>query len=273
MRLVLIVPAFPKLSETFIVSKFLGLLDKGWDVHIACDASDPPEWKKFPDLESRPGIRERVHCGWPHRPRWLALLLLPAMFVKSFFRNRRGTMRYLRKGWPRFGFDTLRRFYLDANLLGLKPDVIHFEFGTLALGRMHSTEIIGCKVVVSFRGFDMNFAGLETPTHYREVWESADALHLLGDDLWRKAQRRGCPRDKVHALIPPAIDVNFFVPADRRHTETAGTRERPLRILSVGRLEWKKGYEYAISAVRILRQQGVNSLPVQCVVFMTIVRC
>src|SRR5580765_5932152 len=103
MRLVLIVPEFPKLSETFIVSKFLGLLDKGWDVHIACDKSDSLEWKRFPELVSRPGIRARVHCGWPHRPQWLALLLLPASLVKSFSINRRGTVRYLKQGWPRFG--------------------------------------------------------------------------------------------------------------------------------------------------------------------------
>ena len=258
MRLVLVVPAFPKLSETFIVSKFLGLLEKGWDVHIACDASDPSEWKKFPDLVSRPGIRERVHCGWPHRPRWLALLLLPVLFVKCLLINRRGTVRYLKQRWSRFGFDTLRRFYLDANLLGLNPNVTHFEFGTLALGRMHLKEIIDSKVVVSFRGYDLNFAGLENPTYYQEVWTNADALHLLGGDLWRRAQRRGCPPDKVHALIPPAIDVQFFVSGGRQHTETTGAPERPLRILSVGRLEWKKGYEYAISAVRILRQQGLN---------------
>jgi glycosyltransferase involved in cell wall biosynthesis len=258
MRVVLIVPAFPKLSETFIVSKFLGLLEKGWDVQIACDSSDLAEWKNFPDLASRSGIRERVHRAWPHRPRWVALLLLPVMLVNSFIRNRRGTLRYLKQCWPRFGWDTLRRLYLDANLLVLSPNVIHFEFGTLALGRMHLKDVLGCKVVVSFRGYDLNFAGLENPTHYREVWDGADALHLLGDDLWRRAQRRGCPPDKVHALIPPAIDVKFFVPGDHRHTEETGTRERPLRILSVGRLEWKKGYEYALSAVSILREQGVN---------------
>ncbi|MEO8427017.1 MAG: glycosyltransferase [Verrucomicrobiota bacterium] len=167
-------------------------------------------------------------------------------------------MRYLTQGWSRFGIDTLRRFYLDANLLGLNPNVAHFEFGTLALGRMHLKEIIDAKVVVSFRGYDLNFAGLENPTHYQEVWDGADALHLLGDDLWRRAQRRGCPADKAHALIPPAIDVQFFVPGDRKHTEATGGSARPLRILSVGRLEWKKGYEYAISAMRILRQQGLN---------------
>ena len=36
MRLVLVVPRFPRLSETFIVSKFVGLTDAGWDVHVVC---------------------------------------------------------------------------------------------------------------------------------------------------------------------------------------------------------------------------------------------
>ncbi|MGQ9525954.1 MAG: glycosyltransferase family 4 protein, partial [Armatimonadota bacterium] len=37
-----------------------------------------------------------------------------------------------------------------------------------------------------------------------------------------------------------------------------GTESRPLRILSVGRLEWKKGYEYALQAAKLLRDKGVR---------------
>ena len=37
-----------------------------------------------------------------------------------------------------------------------------------------------------------------------------------------------------------------------------GTAERPLRILSVGRLEWKKGYDYALEAVKLLVERGVR---------------
>src|SRR5437879_10267574 len=76
-RLVLIVPSFPKLSETFIVSKFLGLLEKGWDVHIVCGESKAEEWRNFPALNGHAEARSRVRISWPHRPQWLALLLLP----------------------------------------------------------------------------------------------------------------------------------------------------------------------------------------------------
>ena len=49
MKLVLVTNQFPKFSETFIVSKLLGLLDHGWDVHVICNRSDDDQWARAPD--------------------------------------------------------------------------------------------------------------------------------------------------------------------------------------------------------------------------------
>jgi colanic acid/amylovoran biosynthesis glycosyltransferase len=101
--------------------------------------------------------------------------------------------------------------------------------------------------------------GLDKPDYFREVWEQSDALHLLGADLWRRALCRGCLPLKPHALIAPAIDAEFFDPANHVPVNNDGSPSRPVRILSVGRLEWKKGYEYAICAARLLRDGGVRA--------------
>ena len=240
MKAVLIVPNFPRLSESFIVSKFLGLLHGGWDVHVLCAASDSAQMKNFPALQNNPEARRRVKVGWPHRPQWLAALLIPIALFCCFLSNPLGSWRYLRLGVKRFGFDVLRRFYLDADVIASKPDLVHFEFGTLAIDRMHLKELLNCKVIVSFRGYDLNYSGLEQPDYFGEVWAKADALHLLGEDLWRRAQQRGCPADKPHALIPPAVRTEFFKPGERNAGDEETPGMRPIRILSVGRLEWKK---------------------------------
>ncbi|MCB0005344.1 MAG: glycosyltransferase, partial [Anaerolineales bacterium] len=255
MRLVLVVSAFPKLSETFIVSKFLGLLDAGWDVHIVCRRSNASEWHNFPELANRPDIRHRIHLTWPTKPRWRASLLMPVALGRVLLAN----PGYGRRGWRRWGIGMLRHTYLDAALAELKPDLVHFEFGSLAVERMHLPQMLNCPVTVSFRGYDLNYIGLEKADYYAPLWRKAAGLHLLGHDLWQRAQRRGCPADKPHALIPPAIDTTFFQPEEPRTIESAvGTPDRPLRILSVGRLEWKKGYEYALQAVQLLQQQGIH---------------
>ena len=255
-RLVMVVPGFPKLSETFIVTKFLGLLERGWDVHLVCSHSDPKDWKAFPQLNGHPDIRSRVHVSWPLIPRWLAgLLIIPAL-VRGFAQASDATWSYLRKGFNRFILDVIRRFYLDLELISLKPDIIHFEFGSLAAGRTHLKDLLDCKISVSFRGYDLNFVGLDQPDYYNEVWKKADACHFLGEDLWQRAQARGCPPEMPHMLIPPAVHLDKFPILDRPSSEVPGTREKPLKILSVGRLEWKKGYEFALSAMKILKDQG-----------------
>lgn len=255
-RVALVVPAFPKTSETFIVSKVLGLLERGWDVHVVCGRSEESEWERFPQLPRTRDIRRRVHVDWPHRPGWKAAMLAPLAALSSAAAAPAATARFTARGLRRYGTKgLLRRLYLESSLIRLAPDVIHFEFGALAPGRMYLRELLGGRVVVSFRGYDLNFVGLDRPGHYDPVWAAADALHFLGRDLRRRALRRGCPPDLLYALIPPAIDAGYFRPAPREPHEV--TRERPLRILSVGRLEWKKGYESALLALRSLRGEGV----------------
>ena len=46
-RILLVCNQFPKLSESFIVRKLLGLMRMGWDVQVACNRSDPEQWAQL----------------------------------------------------------------------------------------------------------------------------------------------------------------------------------------------------------------------------------
>lgn len=252
-RLALVVPIFPRLSETFIVSKFLGLLDAGWDAHIVCQRIDRAAWDAYPDLGRR-DLRGRVHVAAPHESRLTAAARWLPENVETALRAPGAARRYWTTGRGSGG-RLLKQAYLDAPLIALRPDIVHFEFGSLAVGRTYLKQRLGSKLTVSFRGYDLHHVGLEQPDYYRDVWAAADGLHLLGEKLWEWALRRGCPPDMPHVLIPPAIDTAFFTPGAGREERPAGA---PLRILSVGRLDWKKGYEYGLDAIRLLREAGVG---------------
>lgn len=146
---------------------------------------------------------------------------------------------------------------LDEMLAELEPDIVHFGYGVLAAGRMHLREALGCRAVVSFRGFDLNSFRLDDPSAYDDVWRSADMLHLVSEDLWRRAQSRGCPPDRPHAIIHDAVDT-AQLHAPERPPDHVGSAERPLRLLSVGRLHWKKGHEHALAAVKQLTDDGLS---------------
>jgi colanic acid/amylovoran biosynthesis glycosyltransferase len=257
-RLVLIVSNFPQLSETFIVSKFLGLLARGWDVHIVCGHSNPKIWDMYPALLSSPGIKKRVHITWPHRPKWITVLLYPFALLRLLIKAPNKTMGYIKRGLKRFKWDTFRYLYLDAELITLNPDCVHIEFGSLAAKLTYIKELLDTKLCVSFRGYDLNIVELEDPAYYTEVWQNADACHFLGEDLWNRAQKRGCPVDMPRALIPPALDLSAFPTPHPKRPGRLGTADNPLRILSVGRLAWKKGYDFALQSVKMLIDEGVS---------------
>lgn len=146
----------------------------------------------------------------------------------------------------------------EETAAALEPDIVHFEFGHLARGRLGARALGRSRVVASLRGNDINVLGLDEPEYYRELWTGIDALHVLSSRLLVRARQRGCPPSMPHITIPPAVDAPLFDGQGRRHEGIVGTARRPLRILSVGRLHWMKGYPSALHAVALLEARGIH---------------
>jgi colanic acid/amylovoran biosynthesis glycosyltransferase len=239
MRVLLVGGPFPLLSETFIVAHFRGLLARGIDVHYW--GSEGDAWDGFPGLAEE--ARGRLHA---HAPREQ-----PARSARDLLAGA-ASPRVLAAARGQSPGEATRRLVAGARVARLRPDLIHFEFGVAARETMWMGDIARCPMVVSFRGYDLNYTGLDEPGYFDEVWRRADAIHCLGEDLWQRAQRRGCPAGMRHALIAPAVDTARFAPHDDVR------RDGPLVILTVARLHWKKGHVYGLQAVRELVDAGVE---------------
>lgn len=148
----------------------------------------------------------------------------------------------------------LKKFIRGHYFIRNRFDVIHFEFATLAKEWIGVKKVVESKVVVSFRGYDLNYFEVDSQTTYNEVWNSADAFHFLGKDLFRRALKRNYNGEKPNYFISPAIDLNFFKGEGQKKYLTNGK----LHIVSVGRVVWKKGYEYGLKALKILVDKKCN---------------
>jgi hypothetical protein len=118
-------------------------------------------------------------------------------------------------------------------------------------------EAAGCRIVTSFRGYDLNSYRVEDAGCYDQVWRDTDVVHAVSEAIWQRAGERGCPPEQAHAVVTDAVDVDWFEPPAVRD-EVVGTSARPLRLLTVGRLHWKKGHDYAIAATRALLDRGIE---------------
>ncbi len=85
------------------------------------------------------------------------------------------------------------------------------------------------------------------------LFRYADGYHFISEFVADNTQRLGLPVTIPSWRIEPAIDLTLFRPAPRAVPEP----QQPLRVISVGRLEWEKGYELALDAIARVRDAGV----------------
>ena len=149
---------------------------------------------------------------------------------------------------------TLRAWWLGLHLMRLRPDVLHYEWLTVAANHRRLLEAWRGPLVLSCRGSDLPVGG---PARNRPaaaaleaLFERADAVHCVSEATRRDALAFGLPPEKA-VLIPAAVDVECFrPPADR-------TPSDDFTIVSVGWLRWLKGHEYAVLVLAELARQGI----------------
>ncbi|HMS64402.1 MAG TPA: glycosyltransferase [Ignavibacteria bacterium] len=150
-------------------------------------------------------------------------------------------------------YNSMKTIYLNAHILAHKLDWLHFGYATTALKRENVASAIGAKAGVSFRGFDINVYPLKNPGCYDKLWKNIDKVHCISDYLYKKALLLGLNEKTPYEKISPAIDVKLF-----EFKSNAGKINSPVRILSVGRLNWVKNFETAISIMKILTDKGID---------------
>ncbi|RYE26057.1 MAG: colanic acid biosynthesis glycosyltransferase WcaL [Sphingobacteriales bacterium] len=228
------------LQSSFLTEKFVRL-GKEVDMHMLVWDSEKNA-QLFATSHSI--TRSKIHLGGSKHT--LSLMNVFTLLYLSIFNSR------IRK----FLFDgsfikNVKKVITYLPIFSLKPDIIHFEFGILARETVMLKKLTDAKMIASFRGYDMYYTGLDDKDYYKNVWQHADGFHFLGNDLKQHAMKRGYTTNKIEAIIPPAIDTDFFTPTKAEKADDV------FNIVSVGRLTWRKGYDNALQAMRHLKDQGI----------------
>lgn len=248
-RLLIVTNSIPLPASDFLKDKIMGLNDS-FELHLLCWDSKA---NKEEFVRRYPVKAERIHLYPNQKGVWNRMMatimsffffLLHPLQSLAILKKIRANNKGLK--------NIIHEYILYAPLIKIKPGIIHFEFGTLAVGFKDVKDYFPLKASTSFRGYDLNYVALDDPAYYSKVWNAFDGYHFLGNDLKNRAIKRGYRQGRLEALIAPAIDTSLFSPAEHSARNTA-----KFIIVSTGRLVWKKGYEYGIRAVAALKQKGI----------------
>jgi glycosyltransferase involved in cell wall biosynthesis len=147
-------------------------------------------------------------------------------------------------------FDGLRRSGVDVRTSPRGADVLYLPWTATAVDRPEVFDL-GPPVVISCRGAQVNVAPWNPERSLLRAglpgaFERAAAVHCVSAAIRAEAGHFGLDPHKA-TVIRPAVDLDRFRP---------GPLPGRGALVSVGRLQWRKGYEYSLLAVRRLVDRG-----------------
>ncbi len=249
MKIALVANTFPSVSETFIYNHAAGLAHAGLDVTVvaARPSGDGPLFADFDGLRYDGPVRYPLLAG---------SLKETSKRVASRLGALTGRERTVwHEARSRYG---LGRRAVRATLLALPLtdfDLVHFELSGLAVAWLDALPLLApAKLVVSCRGAAEQITPLvdaRRVDELRSVFAAVDRVHCVSDDMLGTCIQYGLARERAF-VNRPAIDLSRFRRSRPYDARTTG----PYRLLSTGRLHWKKGVEFALIAMRALLDAG-----------------
>ncbi len=150
----------------------------------------------------------------------------------------------------------IKKTVLYSKIIQYKPDVIHIQWATHVREYEDLIRSKKFKIVVSLRGRQINISPVVNPAFtelYQRIFPQISAFHAVSKAIAQQASKYGAMLEKTQVIYSPVPD--FFI---QSFCEEDGFLRSPFKILSVGRFHWKKGYMYALDAMKILKEKDVS---------------
>ncbi len=227
MRIAIIVNEFPAVSETFILNKVKMLADSNHSITVFCSRFNKKLWK---DLVKQ---KKNIH----------PIALNKTTFRFYLLKNPQDALKIIGNSKR-----SIYNHYIIQTLNSVNADVIHFEFSGIAASLSQSLYKLQAKVIVSCRGSAEKVKLAESGKRKAEiagVFNAVNAIHCVSGDL-KQTILPYCQQPEKIFINHPGINIKKFTPKPKSSSNVS------LKILSVGRLVFQKGYVTGLQVMQKL---------------------
>lgn len=149
----------------------------------------------------------------------------------------------------------MNTFLKYAAVLVASPDIFHLQWCSNVDFWIPLQER-GIKVVCSLRGRLVNSLPLSDSiirNRYKDYFPCVDGFHSVSKALKKEATKYDAPLNKINIIYSglPLQSLQYNPPQEYK-------KSNPYEILSIGRSNWKKGYNYALKAMQILKLDNIR---------------
>jgi colanic acid/amylovoran biosynthesis glycosyltransferase len=176
----------------------------------------------------------------------------------NFFVNFKKTLLLYRRLKNKSRYDIYKRSLVLLPILFHKPEIIHIQWIRSFEIFENMEDILQTKFIISIRGTQLSVSSFLYPEVRRitvKATNSAIKIHSISDDLTEQLLEINPSIKNKIVKINPGIDLEqFSLPTTFFRRE----KQYPLQIISVCRLSWKKGLDYALHALSYLHKKNIN---------------
>jgi len=148
----------------------------------------------------------------------------------------------------------LKVYAITGSLLKHKCEIFHIQWSK-EIGNWVFLEDLGIKIVLSLRGAQINYSPLANDllaNQYRQIFPGLNGFHAVSKAIKLKAAEYGANLEKIQVIYSGLNLAEFnFKPSFKDNSEI-------LRVISIGRPHWKKGYNLALDVFKILKLKGMQ---------------
>lgn len=135
------------------------------------------------------------------------------------------------------------------------PDIMHIQWAKSIGSWIFLKNEFDVKLVLSLRGTHINCSPLNDKALvnlYKKIFPNIDRFHAVSKSLEKEVLKYGVNKNKIDVIFSPMNFKNTHIKKDNWDLQNS------IKVLSVGRNNWVKGYHIALSAVKKIHDQGVN---------------
>ncbi len=146
-------------------------------------------------------------------------------------------------------FNARLKFY---PILYQRPAAVHLQW-VKSISDWTWVKKLDIKLVVSLRGAHVNYTPITNPEYaeiYQKCFPLVDGFHAVSNAIKSEAKVYGLTDHKTK-VIYSGLDLSNFSYKTEKKNNTI------FQIISIGRAHWKKGYDYALDALKILKEKNI----------------
>lgn len=179
-------------------------------------------------------------------------------FILACFICRDRLFKYYKyqKNWPWTSQSAWYTWQRHLPVFLYLPDIFHLQWALGTENWIFLKKIFNVKFIVSLRGAHINYSPLFSPQlvkEYNENFPLVDAFHAVSNAIKEETCLYGAKAHQIK-VIYSGLNLDDFP----FHSTGVNDSIDCIKIISVGRPHWKKGYRYSLDAIKGLRDKGYN---------------